>query len=206
MEFLVPVVKGWFTETAQRVTCDALQVSGGMGFIEETGAAQYYRDARITTIYEGTTAIQANDLVGRKTLRDGGEVAYRLLDAIAASALDLQSMDRSGAASLSAQLANACQALREVVQWLLVANATGPRAAYAGAAPYLEMWGVVSGGWMQALRLQAALQNDLPSETALAIEASAGFYCRHILPRASVLGCAIRSGSAPVLAFPDSQW
>ena len=206
MELLIPVLKGWFTETAQGVTCDALQVFGGMGFIEETGAAQYYRDARILTIYEGTTAIQANDLVGRKTLRDDGQAALSLIDAIDEDARALQSLDHSAARALSERLIDGCVALRGVVRWLLENQDSSPREVYAGAVPYLELWGVVCGGWMHARRLQAAMQGrgsrDLLAATAL----SARFFAEHMLVRAPALASTISLGGASLLDFPDSAW
>ncbi|MBC7858787.1 MAG: acyl-CoA dehydrogenase, partial [Burkholderiaceae bacterium] len=162
MELLIPVLKGWFTETAQGVTSDALQVFGGAGFIEETGAAQYFRDARILTIYEGTTAIQANDLVGRKTVRDGGKAAFALLDEIEQDVRALAALDDASAQALSVRLGEACVALRGVVGWLLETNAGNPRAVYAAAVPYLDLWGTVCGGWMHALRVRGAkLRVDL---------------------------------------------
>jgi hypothetical protein len=115
MELLVPILKGWLTETAQGVTSDARQVFGGMGYIEETGAAQYCRDARITTIYEGTTAIQANDLVGRKTLRDKGEATFALIDSMLDDARLPTAGDQQATGVLSARLVEACIALRDSV-------------------------------------------------------------------------------------------
>lgn len=206
MEFLIPIVKGWFTETAQTVTYDALQVFGGMGFVEETGAAQYYRDARITTIYEGTTAIQANDLVGRKTLRDGGEVASQLIHAIIVDGIRLQSVTRLSAKRFSEQLIAACATLREAINWLLGTSKKHQRAVYAGAVPYLELWGIAAGAWMHALRLQAASRANLSADAASAIETSAMFYCEHILAHVPALASAIRQGADWALAFPDSQW
>jgi alkylation response protein AidB-like acyl-CoA dehydrogenase len=206
MELLIPVMKGWFTETAQGITSDALQVFGGMGFIEETGAAQYYRDARILTIYEGTTAIQANDLVGRKTLRDDGEAAFSLIEAIEDDARALQSSDHSAAKVFSKRLMEGCDALRGSVHWLLEKHGSSPREVYAGAVPYLELWGTVCGGWMHALRMQGALRGAVLCDLLVATTVSAGFYAEHVLVRAPALASTICFGGTSVLDFPDSAW
>jgi alkylation response protein AidB-like acyl-CoA dehydrogenase len=203
MELLIPVLKGWFTETAQNVTYDAVQVFGGMGFIEETGAAQYYRDARITTIYEGTTAIQANDLVGRKTVRDRGAAAYALIDTISADAQALRQLDQADARALGERLEEDCGALRGTVRWLLETQEGAPREVYAGSVPYLLLWGNVCGGWMHALRLSAALKNG---GDAGATAVSARFYAEQVLADASASAAAIQRGGASVLAYPDSAW
>jgi 3-(methylthio)propanoyl-CoA dehydrogenase len=206
MELLIPVLKGWFTESAQGVTYDALQVFGGMGFIEETGAAQFYRDARILTIYEGTTAIQANDLVGRKTLRDKGIAALSLIDSIEQDVRALRQLDHATANSLSARLAEGCDALRKVVRWLQEKNESNPREVYAGAVPYLELWGTVCGGWMHALRLRAAARDLVQPELLTATALSAHFFAEHILVRAPILGETVRAGGTSLLDFPDTAW
>jgi alkylation response protein AidB-like acyl-CoA dehydrogenase len=206
MELLIPVVKGWFTETAQGVTYDALQVFGGMGFIEETGAAQYYRDARILTIYEGTTAIQANDLVGRKTLRDKGRAALSLIDNIEQDAIALLKLDNESAHVLSTRLTEGCEALRKVVGWILENGETEPREIYAGAVPYLELWGTVCGGWMHACRLQAAVREFAHSDLLNATTLSARFFADHLLVRAPMLAETISAGGTSMLDFPDTGW
>jgi alkylation response protein AidB-like acyl-CoA dehydrogenase len=205
-ELLVPVLKGWLTETAQITTYDALQVFGGMGFIEETGAAQYYRDARILTIYEGTTAIQANDLIGRKTARDNGKTAGLLLDAMDATVSQLEASGSGAGQELAAHLRRGCAALREAVQWVVGASADNPRAAYAGSVPYLELWGIVAGGWMQALRLQAAQRAGLQAEQLAAAEASAKFFATHVLAQAPGLASTVTQGASGTLEFPDAMW
>ncbi|MBK4739289.1 acyl-CoA dehydrogenase [Noviherbaspirillum pedocola] len=206
MELLIPVLKGWFTETAQGVTYNALQIFGGMGFIEETGAAQYFRDARIITIYEGTTAIQANDLVGRKTLRDGGTTVSSLLEEIAADATALANLDHSAARALSVRLGDACQALREVVDWMLKEQNSAPRKLYAGSVPYLELWGTVCGGWMHARRMTAALHAPLSPEQRAAVLHSARFYAEQLLPHATALASGIVHGADAALDFADTAW
>lgn len=206
MELLIPVLKGWFTENAQGITYTALQVFGGMGFVEETGAAQHYRDARILTIYEGTTAIQANDLVGRKTLRDKGEAAFSLIETILSDAQALQLQDHPAAHTLSSRLSEGCEALRKVVGWLLENEESHARSVYAGAVTYLELWGSVCGGWMHAVRLLATLRSDMTLEQVDATALSACFYADHILSHAPVLASTISSGAKSMLDYPDSAW
>jgi alkylation response protein AidB-like acyl-CoA dehydrogenase len=205
MELLVPILKGWLTETAQGVTSDALQVFGGMGYIEETGAAQYCRDARITTIYEGTTAIQANDLIGRKTLRDKGEAAFALIDSMLDDARLPTAGDQQAAGVLSARLVEACIALRDSVRWMLGAHAV-PGEVYAGAVAYLELWGTVCGGWMHLLRLKGARRDGVPTEQGEATAQAAAFYAQHVLVQAPALAASIALGAGSVLAFPDGAW
>lgn len=205
MELLIPVLKGWFTEVSQEITYDALQVFGGMGYVEETGAAQYYRDARITTIYEGTTAIQANDLVGRKTIRDHGEAAFALIDDIEQDAR-LPLPDHVASKIISGRLIDACLALRETVAWMLEKNASNPREVYAGAVPYLALWGTVCGGWMHAHRLHAAASDAVSTEQKTAVALSAQFYAEQFLTKATADAQVIRLGGTSLLAFPDSAW
>jgi hypothetical protein len=206
MELLIPVLKGWFTETAQQVTYDALQVFGGMGFIEETGAAQYYRDARITTIYEGTTAIQANDLVGRKTWRDRGNAAFSLIDTMNQDARALQSTEHAAARALGDRLSEACASLRGSVHWMLDKQEAGSREAFAGSVPYLQLWGITCGGWMHALRLNAALREPRPGEHANATALSARYFAEHVLVQAPAMAAAISLGGQSVLDYPDGAW
>ncbi|QCP14410.1 acyl-CoA dehydrogenase [Pseudoduganella umbonata] len=206
MEFLIPVFKAWLTENAQHVTYDALQIFGGMGFIEETGAAQYYRDARILTIYEGTTAIQANDLVGRKTIRDEGRTALMLIESMEHSACELREESDASGRALSSQMIEGCAALRRVGEWILGKHASAPREVYAGAVPYAELWGTVFGGWMHVLRLQAVLRTGNRKESLHATALAAEFYSEHILARTSALVSAIMHGGASSLGFPETEW
>ncbi|MGH8714427.1 MAG: acyl-CoA dehydrogenase, partial [Casimicrobiaceae bacterium] len=150
VDLMIPIVKGWSTELAQEITYLGVQVHGGMGFIEETGAAQDYRDARITTIYEGTTAIQANDLIGRKTARDGGTVARAVIAEIGQVAAELAASGDGDLKRIGAGLATASRALDQAVDWVVQAFAGAPRAAHAASVPYLRLWGLVAGGWQLA--------------------------------------------------------
>ncbi|MDT0356888.1 acyl-CoA dehydrogenase [Herbaspirillum huttiense F1] len=207
-EYLVPIVKGWITEMSIDVTSTGVQVHGGMGFIEETGAAQHYRDARILPIYEGTTAIQANDLVGRKTVRDGGAVAKGIIAQVRQTVAELQ-----GDAQLqpiAARLAEAADALEQVVGYVVANVKSDIKAVFAGSVPYLKMAGVVLGGWQMA-RAAAIAAGKLKSgegdgkfyEAKLA---TARFYAEQILPQALAYRTAIVDGSAAVMALAEEQF
>ena len=206
-EFLVPVVKGWSTELSIDVTSLGVQVHGGMGFIEETGAAQHYRDARILPIYEGTTAIQANDLVGRKTVRDGGAVARAICAQIAETEAAL---DKHGCVSfkaVQAQLKQGRESLEAVVQFV-VDNAKGdPNAVFAGSVPYLKLCGIVLSGW-QLGRAMLAADRKRAEDPAFyeAKIATAHFFAQHILSQASSLRAAIVEGAEPVNAMTVDQF
>ena len=192
-EFFVPILKGWTTEDAITVTSDAIQVQGGMGFIEETGAAQHYRDVRITTIYEGTTAIQSNDLVGRKVLRDGGATVSALFDRIDETVASLRGFDHPVAARTAERLERALAASRRATDDLL-GFAASPRDAYAVSVPYLMLLGTLAGGWMHALAVTAVLARDAASETDAARLTSADFYGAHHLPRVHALAETVAGG------------
>jgi len=202
-EYLVPIVKGWSTETAVTVASLGVQVHGGMGFIEETGAAQHYRDARILPIYEGTTAIQANDLLGRKTLRDGGAVARELAAAMRATVGELRAAAGADAAAIAAALAGAVDAYEGSVRYLVDTAPRDVRAAYAGSVPYLTLSGIVLGGWLMARAALAAqrllAQGDDPFYRAKI--ATARFYADHLLSSAAGLQRAIEGGGAGALAL-----
>ena len=208
-EFLVPIVKGWSTELSIDVTSLGVQVHGGMGFIEETGAAQYYRDARILPIYEGTTAIQANDLIGRKTLRDGGAVAKSLLNGIAQTVEALGSQQGAAFESMRRQLAQGHRALTAAVEFVVANTKRDPNAVFAGSVPYLKLAGVVLGGWQMARALLVAAQKrtEDPSFYGAKI-ATAQFYAEHVLPQAVALEVAIVSakGDEGVLALSEDQF
>ena len=191
-EFLVPIVKGWCTEMSVEVASLGVQVHGGMGYIEETGAAQYYRDARILPIYEGTTAIQANDLVGRKTLRDGGATARWLLDEIAKTEHDLQARAEPQARRMLAPLRQAREALASAVGFVLEHAASAPNAVFGAAVPYLLLAGTTLAGWQMARALLASL--DLKAEDPAFHEAkiaTAQCYALHKLSQAPGMAAAV---------------
>jgi alkylation response protein AidB-like acyl-CoA dehydrogenase len=208
-EYLVPIVKGWSTELSVDVTSLGVQVHGGMGFIEETGAAQYYRDARILPIYEGTTAIQANDLIGRKTLRDGGAVAKSLLAGIAQTVEALGTRQGPAFQSMQRELAQGHRALAAVVEFVLANAKRDPNAVFAGSVPYLKLAGIVLGGWQMARALLAAEQKraEDPSFYGAKI-ATAQFYAEHVLSQATALEASIVSakGDEGVLALSEDQF
>jgi hypothetical protein len=209
-EYLVPVIKGWSTEMSENVARDGVQVHGGMGFIEETGAAQHYRDAKILTIYEGTTAIQANDLVGRKTVRDGGAVAKAILAQVRATEGQLAGSQDADLAAIRAQLAAGSAALEAVVDHVVANAKADVRAVFAGSVLYLKLAGIVLGGWQMARAALVARQKlDAGTGDAAFYRAKIGtarFFADHILSQADGLRHAIVAGSAGVLALDVEQF
>ncbi|NML30221.1 acyl-CoA dehydrogenase [Paraburkholderia antibiotica] len=212
-EYLVPIVKGWSTEMSLEVTSLGVQVHGGMGFIEETGAAQYYRDARILPIYEGTTAIQANDLVGRKTARDGGEVAALLLAQIDATLAEIEAHAsyRSSAAfqAMYRHLSSGRDALNSAVRFVVEHVRRDPNAVFAGSVHYLTLAGIVLAGWQLARSLVlAADKRDEDLAFYDAKIATAHSYATQLLPRALALEASIRDArdGEGVLALREDQF
>ncbi len=204
-EFMVPLVKGYSTEMSLEVTSLGVQVHGGMGFIEETGAAQYYRDARILTIYEGTTAIQANDLVSRKTLRDGGQAVRAVADLIQATEAELARRDSAAARAMLKALSEARMALLDVVEFVVDHGKTRPNAVFAGSVPYLMLAGNTVAGWQLARALLVAEERLSKGEGDASFlqakVATAHFYAEHILTRTSGLRAAILGGGDSVTAL-----
>jgi 3-(methylthio)propanoyl-CoA dehydrogenase len=200
-EFLVPLIKGFSTEMSLEVTSLGVQVHGGMGFIEETGAAQYYRDAKILTIYEGTTAIQANDLVGRKTARDGGQVALAIAKRIAETEAQLKQRDSADAQAMAKRLTAAREAFEQVVQFVAGRTKSQPNEVFAGSVPYLMLAGNLVAGWQMARALLTAEQRlaegvDVPFMKAKVH--TARFYADHILSRVPGQRDSIVEGAAAV--------
>ena len=196
-DLLTPIVKAWCTETGVQLASLGMQVHGGMGYIEETGAAQYLRDARITPIYEGTTGIQAGDLVGRKTLRDGGHAMGELIADMRATIAGMQSLTGT-AAQVRDALAVAVAHLETVVAWICRV-AADPRLPASAAVSYLQLAGLVCGGWMMAeaaARSVAAGKSDEAFYRAKL--AAAGFYALQLLPQAGALAQIIVHGSATI--------
>lgn len=150
VDVLIPVVKGWCTEQSQDIASLGIQVHGGMGYVEETGAAQHLRDARITTIYEGTTAIQANDFIGRKILRDEGKAVCALLSEVTHTAAELTASSNESLARLGHQLQEGAQTLRNCVNWVITHGKSDAASVYFGSVPMLMLAGDVFGGWMMA--------------------------------------------------------
>ncbi len=204
-EFMVPLVKGYSTEMSLEVTSLGVQVHGGMGFIEETGAAQYYRDAKILTIYEGTTAIQANDLVGRKTARDGGQTAKAIAAQIEKTEAALIASGTDTAKAVARNLAQARQAFVQVVDFIVAQAKADPNAAYAGSVPYLMLTGNLVAGWQlgrSVLAAQELLAKGQDKAFMQAKLATAQFYAEHILTRVPGQADAVINGAASVMALP----
>ena len=208
---LIPVIKGWMTERAQQITSDALQIHGGMGFIEETGAAQHYRDARILPIYEGTTAIQANDLVFRKTIRDNGAAVNSLFDEIDQDMAALETHPNAAISAAAKSVIEANKTARTATA-SIIASANSPRRPAAAASNYLMLLGTLTGGWLMARSGAAAADAIANGETGtignddfMAIKITTmQIYITHHLPKLFALARTIADGDAPVLAMqPD---
>ena len=204
-EFMVPLVKGFSTEMSLEVTSLGVQVHGGMGFIEETGAAQYYRDAKILTIYEGTTAIQANDLVGRKTVRDGGQTPKALAAQMEKTQAELLAIGTPDAKAIASRLSAARDALLDVVSFMVDKANSNPNDAYAGSVPYLMLAGNVIAGWQLARSFVAAHQalasGDNDTAFLQAKQVTARFYADHILSKAPAARDSIVQGAQSVTAM-----
>ena len=204
-DFMVPLVKGFSTEMSLDVTSLGVQVHGGMGFIEETGAAQYYRDAKILTIYEGTTAIQANDLVGRKTARDGGAGAKAIAAQIEKTEAELVTRASAQSLAVAKRLTAAREAFVDVVEFIAANTRSNPNAAFAGSVPYLMLAGNLMAGWQMARALLVA--EDLlaaGTEDAAFMQSkitTVRFYADHILSRTPGMRDAIVEGAEAVTAL-----
>jgi hypothetical protein len=201
-EFLVPLVKGYSTEMSLEVASLGVQVHGGMGFIEETGAAQYLRDAKILTIYEGTTAIQANDFVGRKTARDGGQVAKAIAAQVAATEAALAKRSSAASKAMLKHLRAARTAFLEVVDFVAGQTKASPNAVFAGSVPYLMLAGNLMAGWQMARALIVA--EDRRDEDAAFMDAkvaTARFYAEHILSKVPGVRDSIVEGHEAVNAM-----
>ncbi len=206
-EYLVPVVKGFSTEMSVEMTSLGVQVHGGMGYIEETGAAQHYRDARILTIYEGTTAIQANDIVGRKTLRDKGAVAKGLCALMASTEQELAARGDDDCAAMRNALEQGRLAMEQAVDFILANGKSQPKTVYAGAVNYLKLVGIVLCGWQMARALLVA-QDKLASDPAFygAKLITARFYAESVLPQAGGLAQSICLGGATINRMAIEQF
>lgn len=205
VDLLTPIAKGWCTEMGIELASLGVQIHGGMGYVEETGAAQHWRDSRITTIYEGTTGIQANDLVGRKVLRDGGAAVSEL---IAAIATDGRALADGPLGAEGEALATAADAAIQAVRYLLDSAATDPRLPYASAVPFLHLMGTLVGGHA-LLRGARAAQAEIDAgdsdpwwSTRIGL---ARFYAAHVLPQAAARLKGITEGAATVFVLNESQ-
>ncbi len=204
VDLLIPIVKAWATEQAVEITSLGVQIHGGMGFVEETGAAQHFRDARITPIYEGTTGIQANDLLGRKIARDGGKEARRLINEMKSVANDLQASSDLQFKSMGGTLGTAVLNLERAVEWVLDVFPKNPAAAMAGAYPLLKCFGLVCGGWLlgrSALIAQKHIASGSTDPFYVQKIGVAAFYAHHVLTGAAGLSQAVRLGEEVTVAM-----
>jgi len=211
VDLMIPVVKGWSTETGIEVASLGVQVHGGMGFIEETGAAQHLRDARITTIYEGTTGIQAGDLVGRKIAREGGATAKAVVSLWKQFDAELARSAGPDVQAIRHRFAAGVQAVSDAVEFIVSTAGKDPYSAFAGAVPFLKLMGIVAGGWQMA-RAAAVAERQLASGNAgdrEFLEAkikTARFYADHVLVQAAGLKDTVVGGSAAVMALSEDQF
>ncbi len=211
VDLLIPVVKAWSTELGCEAASLAIQVHGGVGFIEETGIAQLYRDVRITPIYEGTNGIQAHDLVGRKLARDKGAAARDFIAGIRASDGDLAAARGADLAPIRASLAEAAATLSRATEWMVETHAREPALALAGATPYLRLFGTVAGGWLMAMAALAAQRrlSEGGNDQAAFLRAKLGtarFYADNVLAEADALAVQILRGGESLLAMPAEQF
>ena len=210
VDLMIPVVKGWSTETGIDVASLGVQIHGGMGFIEETGAAQHLRDARITTIYEGTTGIQAGDLVGRKIAREGGVTVKGWLELLKGFDAQLAKSGHADVKVIRQRLSEGAKAVAESVDFILSAASKDPNAAFAGAVPFLKLMGIVAGGWQMA-RAALIAEKKLAAKDGdagfyAAKIATARFFADHVLSQASGLAATVTQGAAAVMAVPEDQF
>jgi len=210
VDLMIPVVKGWSTEMGVEVASLGVQVHGGMGFIEETGAAQHLRDARITTIYEGTTGIQAGDLIGRKIAREGGVTVKGWIALLKKFDAELSKSGNPDIQALKARLSAGAQAVQESVDFILATAGKDPNAAFAGAVPFLHLMGIVAGGWQMA-RAALVAESKLSKKEGdqaffQAKIATARFFGDHVLSQAPGLSVTVTSGAGSVMALNEDQF
>jgi alkylation response protein AidB-like acyl-CoA dehydrogenase len=209
IELMIPIVKGWCTETGVDLCSVALQIFGGMGYVEETGIAQQYRDVRITTIYEGTTGIQALDLVGRKLIRDMGATATTVIKQMEKFAKEAAAHDNADVKAIGEALLKSIASLAEVSQWIGM-NAMGDlHKAFACSVPYLKLWGVVAGGWQMARAAKIAAERIAAGDKDPFYPAkitTAKFYASHVLTQGAWYKRQIIDGSGDVMTLPEDAF
>ncbi len=211
VELMIPIVKAWSTDAAIDIASLGIQVHGGAGFIEETGAAQFLRDARITSIYEGTNGIQALDLVGRKVARDQGETIRAVLAEMRAVEAELEKEKDEALSAIAARLRDGVVALEQAVQYVVATYTTDLRKVLVGAVPFLELFGTVAGGWQMAraalaARRRLAAGGDGDPAFYKGKLQSARFYADHVLVRAGGLARTVVSGADSALAIADDEF
>lgn len=210
VDLMIPIHKGWATEMSQEVTYLGVQVHGGMGFVEETGAAQYYRDARITTIYEGTTAIQANDLVGRKMAREGGVTAKAMIASMREFSGELAKSQHPHLKATRARLVTGIDAIERTVAFNLANFNSNVRACFAGSVPMVKLFGIVCGGWQLARvaleaekRISAGHADKAFYEAKLA---TLRFFADTMIPEAIAAADTIVNGAEGTLALAEEAF
>ena len=209
VDLLIPVLKGWCSELGVEIASIGVQVHGGMGYVEETGACQHLRDSRIAPIYEGTTGIQAADLVGRKLAMDQGAAMAELIQEMRSVESELAQSESAELTAIRASLAAGVQALEQATQRVLQALGQDPNAALAASGNYLMLTGYVCGGWQMARAALAAKTNLNAGEDPgfySAKLATARFYVDQVLPKADALLKAVQSGASSAFALTDEQF
>ena len=211
VDLMTPVVKGWSTETGIEIASLGIQVHGGMGYIEETGAAQHWRDARITTIYEGTTGIQANDLVGRKIIRDQGKTARAVVDEMRQFEGELQTKQpNANLESIRDGYTRGVDALANAVEYIVANYSVSPKRVMAGAVPFLKLFGIVAGGWQLARGAMVSAnrladgQGDPGFYTGKI--ATARFFAEHVLATAPSLAHTVVRGGESAVELSEEQF
>ena len=202
VDLLIPVVKAWCTEQSIDIASMGIQVHGGMGYVEESGAAQHLRDARITTIYEGTTAIQANDFMGRKILRDGGAEIGKLMAEMRETVVLLEESESAAAKHLGDALDQGVATLQHAVEWVLANGKADSAGAHLGSVPLVQLAGFVFGGWMTGRAALVSSQKVDVEPFYKAKLAAAGFYASHILLANLGLLAAV-TGGAEALKYAE---
>ncbi len=210
VDLMIPVVKGWFTENSVDIASLGVQVHGGMGFIEETGAAQHFRDSRITPIYEGTTGIQASDLIGRKIAREGGATIKLVMDDMRKVRAQVGASEDEALTVIGRSLESGIGALEKAVDYIVATYGSDIKSAATGAVPFLKLFGIVAGGWQMA-RAALVSQQRLAEKTGDAQFyrnkiLTARFYADHVLPQASGLSHVVIHGAPAVVAMNDDQF
>jgi alkylation response protein AidB-like acyl-CoA dehydrogenase len=209
VDLMIPVVKGWSTEVGVEVASMGLQVHGGMGFIEETGAAQHFRDSRISTIYEGTTGIQANDLIGRKIAREGGATLTAVIGMMRALDADLAKQHGEHFVAIRRRFNLGVDALAKAGEWIVTTYSGDVRAASAGAVPFLRLFGIVAGGWQMAraaLIAQGRIDAGDKDPFFAAKIVTARFFADHFLSQADGLQSTVTDGATGVMALPEAMF
>ncbi|MBL8485564.1 MAG: acyl-CoA dehydrogenase [Rhodocyclaceae bacterium] len=209
VDLMIPVVKGWLTETGNEIAYLGVQVHGGMGFVEETGAAQFMRDARITTIYEGTTGIQANDLIGRKIAREGGATLKAVIGLIHGTLAEVQKQSGADFAAIGSALGRGVAAITEAGTYIATQYGQDVRAVAVGAVPFLRLMGIVCGGWQMARAALVAQEKIAAGDTDPfypAKIATARFFADHVMAAASGLAQVVTQGGASALALHEEMF